>query len=85
MVTVVSLRFILPKRWIMLGWNSGMLAVCSMACLASLLFGVKLISHAPPLETRKATARPLAVSNAPVLIKPKVVQPRMTVSNKISR
>ncbi len=84
-VTVVSLRFILPKRWIMVGWNSGMLAICSMACFASLLFGVKLISHAPPLELRKTAARPLAVSNAPVLVKPKAVPTRMTVSNENSR
>jgi hypothetical protein len=47
----MSLRFFLPKRWIMLGWNSGLLCACSMACFLSMLGGVKLIARAAPMES----------------------------------
>jgi hypothetical protein len=45
----MSLRFFLPKRWIMLGWNTGLLCACSAACFGSLLGGVKLIARAAPM------------------------------------
>ena len=84
---VISLRFILPKRWIMLGWNAGMQFACMVACFASLLFGVKLIAHAPPLETSHVTkAKPLVASNAkPVLIKGKLKRESLTAQNNSSR
>ena len=52
----VSLRQTLPKRWIMLGWNTGLLCTCSVACFASLLCGVKLIARAAPLDSANRTA-----------------------------
>lgn len=63
---VMSLRFVLPKRWIMLGWNSGLLCVCSMACFGSLLGGVKLIARAAPLEAATAPADSMAASTVTV-------------------
>ena len=84
---VISLRFILPKRWIMLGWNAGMQFACMVACFASLLFGVKLIAHAPPLETSHVTkAKPLVASTEkPVLIKGKLKRESLTAQNNSSR
>jgi hypothetical protein len=40
------LRFFLPKRWIMLGWNSGLIVACNIACLGSLFLGTKVIRRA---------------------------------------
>lgn len=40
------LRFFLPKRWIMLGWNSGLVVACNVACLSSLFLGTKVIKRA---------------------------------------
>lgn len=40
------LRFFLPKRWIMLGWNSGLVIACNVACLSSLFLGTKVIRRA---------------------------------------
>lgn len=40
------LRYCLPKRWIMLGWNTGLIAVCNLVCLSSLFLGTKVIKHA---------------------------------------
>jgi hypothetical protein len=40
------LRHLLPKRWIMLGWNTGLVAVCNVVCLGSLCFGAKVIKRA---------------------------------------
>jgi hypothetical protein len=40
------LRFFLPKRWIMLGWNSGLIIACNVACLSSLFLGTKVIRRA---------------------------------------
>lgn len=84
---VISLRFILPKRWIMLGWNAGMQFACMVACFASLMFGVKLIAHAPPLESYHVSkAKPLAASNRkPVLIKGKLKRETLTALNSPGR
>lgn len=61
--SAVTLRMTLPKRWIMLGWNTGLLCVCTMACFGSLVFGVKLIARAAPMES---VAKPTAVSTTVV-------------------
>ena len=81
--TAVSLRFILPKNWIMLGWNAGMQLICMVVCFASLLFGVKLISHAPALESyHVSTPKPmLATRTKPVLIKGKLKKETLTALN----
>jgi hypothetical protein len=62
----IGLRFMLPKRWIMLGWNTGLLCACTMACFGSLVCGVKLIARAAPLGSLQATAAPVAVTSVPV-------------------
>jgi hypothetical protein len=72
-ISAVMLRFILPRRWVMIGWNAGLTAVCMLTCAVSLLFGVKLISRAPPLEFNKTSLKDsAATSNKPVLVKPNV-------------
>ncbi len=81
-ISVISLRFVLPKRWVMLGWNSGLLATCAMLCFGSLFFGVKLIANAPPLEFRRTTVEPPAPEGVPVLVRPKTHGKPLTVSNE---
>lgn len=63
-----TLRYMLPKRWIMLGWNTALLGACTIACFASLLGGVKLIARAAPLETADDSGTPVAVMIAPATI-----------------
>jgi hypothetical protein len=62
----MSLRFFLPKRWIMLGWNTGLLCACSVACFGSLLGGVKLIARAAPFESNEAQATTMTASTVTV-------------------
>lgn len=50
---VLLLRALLPRRWVMLGWNTGFTAVCTLACFASLCFGAKLIARTSPDVIRK--------------------------------
>lgn len=52
----VALRFGLPKRWVMLGWNSGMVAACNIVCLSSLLLGAKMIKQAVATDSRPVSA-----------------------------
>ncbi len=65
----MSLRFFLPKRWIMLGWNTGLLCACSVACFGSLLGGVKLIARAGPMESATAPAAAMTASTVTVPVK----------------
>lgn len=53
---VLMLRALLPKRWVMLGWNTGFTTLCSLACFASLCFGAKLIARTSPEVIQKITA-----------------------------
>ncbi|MGL4400348.1 MAG: hypothetical protein ACRCXD_10805 [Luteolibacter sp.] len=62
----MSLRFFLPKRWIMMGWNTGLLCLCSFACFSSLLGGVQLIAQATSLETTTHAAAPVTASTVTV-------------------
>jgi len=88
---VLCLRAMLPKRWVMLGWNTGLALVCTMACFGSLAFGAKLIARTPPDVIRKLTAggpveaeqsavpspvaAPVPSSAKPLLVKPKLSPP----------
>lgn len=47
----VVLRYFLPKRWVMLGWNSGLVVACNVVCLSSLFFGTKVIRRAIAADT----------------------------------
>jgi hypothetical protein len=62
---VLMLRALLPKRWIMLGWNTALTTVCTMACFASLCFGAKLIARTSPEVIQKIASRPVATKPAP--------------------
>ncbi|MGL5018112.1 MAG: hypothetical protein ACRDBP_08265 [Luteolibacter sp.] len=66
----MSLRFFLPKRWIMMGWNTGLLCLCSFACFGSLVGGVKLIARAAPLNDPSAVAATLTAATVAVPIGP---------------
>ncbi|MES2475509.1 MAG: hypothetical protein V4640_06995 [Verrucomicrobiota bacterium] len=79
-ISVVMLRFILPRRWVMIGWNAGLMAVCVLACAGSLLCGVKLIAHAPPMEFKKTPVKSATAANKPVLVKPNIALEDMAVS-----
>ena len=56
---------LLPKRWITLGWNTGIVVTCNVLCLTSLFLGTKLIKRAiatgtsvvPAQEARKASRK----------------------------
>ncbi len=64
--SAMSLRFFLPKRWIMMGWNTGLLCLCSLACFGSLLGGVKLIARAAPMEATTTAAATMTASTVTV-------------------
>ncbi len=85
-ISVVMLRFILPRRWVMLGWNTGLMGICVLACAGSLLFGVKLIAHAPPMESRKPGKDALQTAKVkPVLVRPNRPVESMEVSINLKR
>jgi len=78
---VLGLRVLLPKRWVMLGWNTGLAFLCSLACFGSLALGAKLIAHTSPDVIRKLAAgvpgesgpvAPAAADPTPLLVKPKI-------------
>jgi hypothetical protein len=75
----MSLRFFLPKRWIMMGWNTGLLCLCSIACFGSLLGGVKLIARAAPFESVAESAAPMTASTVTV---PDTAAQAMAASNR---
>jgi hypothetical protein len=81
---VLGLRAFLPKRWVMLGWNLGIMTACTVACFGSLCFGAKLIARTSPEILRKFAASPPPApapavkamapeaTPAPVVVKPKL-------------
>lgn len=81
---VLLVRALLPKRWVMLGWNTGLLAVCTVACFASLCFGAKLISRTHPdviqrLAGGAALEKPADPAPVPAPASPVKVKPRLAV------
>lgn len=58
------LRVFLPKRWVMLGWNTGLVVTCNVVCLSSLFLGTKVIRRAIAIG-----ADPAAVQQSPLPIK----------------
>jgi len=80
---VVALRAVLPKRWVMLGWNAGLLTACTVACFASLCLGAKLIARTQPdviqrIGSREAAPRELSRQPA------QLVKPRMAAGPAIA-
>ena len=69
-LSAAALRYGLPKRWVMLGWNTGMIAACNIVCLCSLLLGAKVIKRAVAVDSRPVSAiealqGPTAPANPP--------------------
>lgn len=60
--SAMVLRYYLPKRWIMLGWNSGLVLTCNVLCLCSVFLGTKVIKRAVA-----SGASPLAVEQQAVV------------------
>jgi len=61
-------RRFLPKRWIMLGWNRGLVVTCNILCLSSLLLGTKVINQTMAADTPGLV--PQKVASAPVRVRP---------------
>jgi len=74
---VLVLRFFLPKRWIMLGWNHGLVLACNVVCLSSLYLGTKVIQHSMATDTTAHGVR----QAAPVLVRPAVPKPAAAVGS----
>jgi hypothetical protein len=85
---VLMLRALLPKRWIMLGWNTALTTVCTIACFASLCFGAKLIAKTSPEVIQKIASGPMAEKPDPVPAPPAAPAPtgpaRMVVKPNLS-
>ena len=79
----IAMRFLLPKRWIMLGWNTGLLMACFVACFASLLGGVKLIMQAAPVDlvAESSSHRVLEVKPAEIAM-PAKAEPLLVVTTR---
>ena len=80
---VLCLRALLPKRWVMLGWNTGLAFVCTLACFGSLGLGMKLIARTSPDVIQKlTTGAPVEaaapVAPAPSSVKPLLVKPKLS-------
>jgi hypothetical protein len=80
-------RALLPKNWVMQGWNSGLALVGSVACFGSLYLGAKLVARTPPAAIQEMTRlsrtnppKPAAAARpAPVLVTPRTM-PAATAS-----
>jgi hypothetical protein len=76
-------RALLPKNWVMQGWNTGLALVGSMACFGSLYLGAKLVARTPPTVIEQMTGHtrtaPVKVRPAPVLVTPRTL-PASTAS-----
>jgi hypothetical protein len=69
---VLMLRALLPKRWVMLGWNTALTTACTVACFGSLCLGAKLIARTSPEVIQRIASRPAAAQPAPTPVPPPV-------------
>ncbi|MCW1914485.1 hypothetical protein OJ996_12930 [Luteolibacter sp. GHJ8] len=87
-------RALMPKNWVMHGWNTGLSFVGAMACFGSLYLGAKLVARTPPAAIQEMTrfshsapAAPVRQSApdraTPVLVTPKTVH-NATAFNRAS-
>ena len=77
-------RIVLPKAWVMQGWNTGLYLAGTVACFGSLFFGAKVVARTPPAVidqmVRQAPAQvPAKPRPTPVLVKAKTI-PNATVA-----
>lgn len=54
-LAVMLLRALLPKHWVMQGWNTGLAMVGTMACFGSLYLGAKVVARTPPAAIQEMT------------------------------
>jgi hypothetical protein len=59
--SAMVLRYYLPKRWIMLGWNTGLVLICNVLCISSVLLGTKVIKRAVATGTNPLASEQQAV------------------------
>lgn len=64
------IRQFLPKRWIMLGWNTGLVLTCNVVCLMSLFLGTKLIKRAIATNTVAFPAQQVSTPVKTAIVKP---------------
>lgn len=81
--SALVLRYFLPKRWIMLGWNTGIVFACNLLCLCSLFLGTKIIKKAVASDA-VAFPPPAAVSNQTAAKKSEQPEKNRLVSNRIT-
>lgn len=64
----LMLRYLLPKRWIMLGWNSGLVLTCNVVCLTSLCLGTKVIRRAIATDAVAFPSQQIQAAPSPVKV-----------------
>lgn len=65
-------RLLLPKAWVMHGWNSGLYLAGTVACFGSLFFGAKVVARTPPAVIDQMVRHSPPAASRPQLVKPKV-------------
>ncbi|WP_035612104.1 hypothetical protein [Haloferula sp. BvORR071] len=86
-IFAMVLRALLPKHWVMQGWNTGIALVGTMSCFGSLYFGTKLIARTPPAVIQQLTGRATAPRPTPankqatVPVTAVVVKPKTQLEN----
>ncbi len=83
--SAVVIRQFLPKRWIMLGWNTGLVLTCNVVCLSSLLLGTKVIREACTSEMAIAPSRTAQAPARTVLVKPREMKEPYLVSTATTK
>lgn len=66
-------RMILPKAWVMQGWNTGLYFAGTLACFGSLFFGAKVVARTPPAVIDQLVRHSAPASSPPQMVKPKTV------------
>lgn len=69
------LRQILPKPWILQGWNVGLVATCNLVCLSSLFLGTKIIKRTMARDFTVSPAHHIPATPSPAA-KPAPEPPR---------
>ncbi|QJE95586.1 hypothetical protein [Luteolibacter luteus] len=64
-------RLLLPKSWVMQGWNTGLYLAGTVACFGSLFFGAKVVARTPPAVIDQMVRHSAPATPRPQLVKPK--------------
>lgn len=64
-------RLLLPKAWVMQGWNTGLCLAGTIACFGSLVFGAKVVARTPPAVMDQLVRHAAPADPRPELVKPK--------------